>query len=404
MDNTPKVAIVIDETEYANVKEYQYESNVLQLGDPFQVKLGAPDGDYGLVRFNPGAPAEFWISDPTVAGGGKVRKSNGLVTRLDIASDIGSGTALQVTGADLGWHLANNCAPLWFNMKGATWERFLNACIYPHRIFQGVSDPGWGFSGVRLDNDLNVKKKVNLGRALVQQRLAQQLGDPLQILPPIQIEPGQTIADTLVHYAKLSKCLVNVSHDGYLQVFQPNYNGPALYTLHYHASDEADRKRNNVLSARLSRSIDGLYSQVECLSTITRPPFTENLEDPNRGKKRQSYTPATDARVASLQSSNLDFRRYWTFVDTEQLKDAQILARAKWFADRGEFDSYSLEYTVKGHSMDGYFFEPDTLCEVDDTVLGVRGTFYVCAVRYLRTMQAGTTSMLTLKRKNFLQA
>ena len=100
----------------------------------------------------------------------------------------------------------------------------------------------------------------------------------------------------------------------------------------------------------------------------------------------------------------LDFRRYWTFVDTEQLKDADIAARAKWFANRAGFDAYTAEYTVSGASQQGNFYEPDTMIEIDDSVFGIKGNFYVAAVRCSRDQASGTTTTLTIKLPNLLEA
>lgn len=385
-DRTPIVTLEIDGREYRNVKDYTYQSDVLSLADPFRVTLGSPDGDYGGT-ISEGSSVKVRMADPEVEGGTSVTKLTGIVTALEMSAARGTGTTLTVQGSDLGWHLVNNTAPLWFRLNRVSWKKLLEA----------VLDKSWGFAGVRDENTTNTKLK--LGRAGIQIFIQTTEHDFAAIIPPIQIEPGQMIADTLVHYAKLSKLLVNVSSDGYLQLFRPRevslaLSSPALYSFRHHSSESGDPTENNVESARLSRSLDGLYTEIVCVGTVVRKPLTENIDDPNRMKFRGEFK----------DTKALPFTRRLTFTDGEMLTRSRATKRAEWRAKRGVFDSFTLEYVVTGHSQNGLFYEPDTICEVDDTVLGVKGYYYVSAVRYQRTMQAGTTTTLTIKKPNLLSA
>jgi prophage tail gpP-like protein len=82
-----------------------------------------------------------------------------------------------------------------------------------------------------------------------------------------------------------------------------------------------------------------------------------------------------------------------------------VANRAQWKWQRGQFDSWTYEITVKGHSQNGIFYAPDTICEVNDTVFGISGKrFYVAAVRFSRTMQGGTTTTLRIHKADVLGA
>src|SRR5262249_24973294 len=147
------------------ITTFSYTSNVLQMGDPFSVTVPDPRGQF-VDKLLPGHSVRFYLSNPSVAGGARTPKATGIITQRELVSDA-RGTIIRVTGADLGWHLLHNDAPLWFNLRGVTFERLANACIFPHKVFKDrrgnpVADPKWGFQGIRTDNAANRKLKAHL--------------------------------------------------------------------------------------------------------------------------------------------------------------------------------------------------------------------------------------------------
>jgi prophage tail gpP-like protein len=376
-DRTPRVTVVIAGIEYPNITQYSIDNDVLQLGDPFAVTIPNPQGRLnGKIAI--GDSVEVFMADPDVAGGQKLRVLKGLITGRDSESADGTGTVLTVSGADLGRHLVDNDAPLWFRLRGATFDQLLRK----------VLDPSWGFTGVRAENDTH--RRLNLGRAGIAQEIAPAVK---AFIPPVQTEVGEKIADLLIEYARREHKLVNVSSDGYLQIWSPNYDQKPLYRLEYHRLDEPGYRRNNVEHARLSESIDGVYTNVACVGTVVRPPVTANAQNPNEGKFRGTYA----LNFATTPPAPLPFTRRVTFSDGDQLTKQQANARAKWRWQRGMFDSWRAEYTVKGHSQNGVFFTPDTMVEVRDSVNGVGGNYYLSAVRKIRDGQ-GTRTVLTVRR------
>src|SRR5579872_3273343 len=377
--------------EFNNVEEYCYDTDVLTLGDPFSVTLSNVDGAIS-GQVNVGDTVKFFISDPNVAGGAKVQKLQGIITSTDMIDDPQQGCKITITGADLGWHLANNCGPLFHRYRG----RSLN------QILADVIDPSWNLQGVRQGNDFN--RKAKLGRQGVIPKTT-----AYQVVPPIQWEPGMMIADVLIPLARRQKFLLNVSADGFLQFFKPvdaaqgfdvpNQNQYVLYTFHHHKVTEKSRSKNNVKSVRLRQSLDGVYTQVTCVGQVAYPPYANTASDPNAGRKRGDFTNAAAA----------PFKRYVSFSDADQFDTAAATSRAQWKWQRGQFDSWVYEVTVSGHSQVGpngefNFYEPDTLCQIDDTVFGVSGTFYVSACRYSRTIGKGTETTLTIRKAGVLGA
>lgn len=375
---TAQVSVVIAGQEYGNVAQYSYDTDVLQLGDPCSVLLPNPRGTLnGKIAL--GDALQLYIADPDVNGGARVQKLKGIVTIRQASSSDGNGTVVTVGAADLGWHLANNAAPLWFRLRGITFSALLRK----------VLDPSWGIAGVRAENDTN--RALKLGRAGVVQAIS---GSIDSIIPPIQIEPGEMIADVLILYAKRERKLVNISSDGYLQFWAPKKKGQPLYKFDLHPTDDARHTSNNIERVTLSEAIDGLYTEVICVGTVVRPPEILDPRNPNEGHFRGTHrAPAT-----------LPFVRRFTFADGDQLTKEMADDRARWKAERGLFDSWQYVIQVKGHSQNGVFYEPDTFAEVDDTVNGVQGVLYVSAVRYARDFRSGQTTTLTLRKPGLLGA
>jgi prophage tail gpP-like protein len=376
-DRTPRVTIVIDDQEYDRVADYSYDTDLLTLGDAFAVSIPDPNLRYrGLPKM--GQLVELFMEDPDVDGGAKVRKLKGRVTRRRRKSVQGQGTVISVAGADLGWHLIATDAPMWFRLNGATFDQLL----------ERVLDSSWDIVGVRAENDTN--RKLKLGRAGVAQQITPSVK---AFIPPIQTDVGQKIADVLIEFARREKKLVNVSSDGYLQIFSPKYNQPARYVFEFHSV--SDRRRNNVEAAEEEESIDEQHTDVTCVWNVIRPPTTTDATNPNEGRQRARYKPSPPP---------LPFNRRLTFSDGDALSQEMGERRALWRYQRGIFDSWTYTITVKGHSQNGFFFEPDTIAEVHDTVNGVDGRFYVARVRYDRNRREGTISQLTLKRPDLLGA
>lgn len=426
-DDTPRCSIVVRRTakdkgtEYTNVKAYSYDSDILQLDDPFSVTLSNNDGALS-GKLNLGERVEFFMSDPNVENGAKIQKLTGIITRRSGQSSSG-GNMVTVQGSNLGWHLSNNCAPLWFSLRGQTFQGFLDKVV----------DGSWGFSmPSRLGNTSNRGLKQGDRRRVSEQQQTSsfkkaqaefqaaapkmtqaqrtQAADNLavasrELIPRIQVEVGQTISDVLTTFARRLNAFVNVSADGYIQLFAPDYKQPSKYTFHYHRFDYPTRNLNNVQQATLEESIDQLFTDVTAVGEVVLKPVAPDAQHPNLGKYQKHYKE--DGKSGRIL---LPFTRRKTFSESEYVSGKLVEGRARWTAYRGQYDAWTYTVTVKGHSGKAnrdaptLFYEPDTMCEVYDDINGLSGTYYVSAVRYQRDMSGGTTTALTIKKPNLLTA
>jgi len=367
-----------DVVECDKIESYEYTSDVLSLGDPCGFTLANPAGAL-TNKIRCGDLIKVFMADPNVAGGETVRKLVGRVISRRASSERQRGSLVVVGAADLGWHLQSSCARLHFRVRGKTFAELCKVFI----------DPSWGFAGVRLGNSANVR--VKQGRAELEAQVNP--AGPKPPPPVFQVEAGETVADKLLDYAQRERVLLNVSADGYLQIWTPSYDAAASYKFRYY-SDDSRVKQNNVESAVLDETIDGLYTNVTCVGQVLSYQQKEHqTNNPNEGKRAASYVPS---------DRPLTFNRILTYGDGEAVSKAQALDRARRKYDRGLFDSWTYTVVVKGHQQGGVFYEADTMADVDDQVHGFAGKFYVSAVRYSRDRQSGTRTTLTLKKPNLL--
>lgn len=375
--------------EFVNTVAFSYSNDVLQLGDPFSVTVPNPRGEYN-ERFQVGARIKLYLKNPNVAGGELTLKHTGVIVSRDCTSSR-SGTIIQVNCADLGWHLQNNDAPLWFNLRQGTFEGLLNNRKW--------IDPAWGFTGVQLESESAKRKRLHNGRADVNFELNQQAIQPLYYL---QVEPGDKIADILFQYARRLNLLVNVGPDGKIIVWNPDYSQKPLYALHYHRNDEPTRSLNNVESVRVHHSMETIYTDVVCVGERVQFEF-DDPNNPNAAKLRGQF------QAGPPYAEVLPFPHWMIFADGEMFQRNLARKHAEWKYKRGIYDSWEARYTVKGHwgtdpNGQTWWWEADTMCELHDTVHGHEGLFYVASVRCDRTPDRGDTTEVVLKKPGLLSA
>lgn len=377
-DGTTSVTLTIGGKEI-KTKDYVYISDILNMGDPFSCTVPNPDGVYSDL-ITPGAAVEVRMADQNVSGGANILIFKGIVVSRDFVSNM-QGSIMRVTCADLGWHLQNNTGPVWKSLRGLTWQGLFDALI----------DTTWKFKGTSIGAYL-VDKKLKLGLAGAKLQVTPQ-AYPAK-LPRIQVEPGESCADILIKYARLSKSLVNVSGDGVLQIFSPTYTGENFYSFHYHKSAEKERSKNNLKSVTVNDSIQGVYTDVSCYSVVLLPESAFQSNNPNEGHFKGQY----------LKSDALPFHHVLSFSDAEQLSRTAATSRAEWKANRGIFDSWKYEVEVYGHQQNGSFYTPGVMCAIQDTVHGIKGSYYVQAVKMERSNSGGTKTTITIRKPNLLAA
>jgi prophage tail gpP-like protein len=284
---------------------------------------------------------------------------------------------------DLGWHLTSCHAPP--HMKELT-NVSLNELM---RVGGLLIDQTWGFAPTDFGVGNDKNRTLNQGRLGIERYQNFHAG---AILPFIQVEVGMAPFDILRSYAQREGFLINVGKRGDLIIFRPRYNQPPSYGEGIIYRGVADGQCNNVIgSPRLRQTIDGLYSKVDCWSTILAASAAAQAttDNPNYQYLHDSYTP---------EENPLPFFRLATFMDQEAVSSRLRLMRAKWKQMMDHFNSWEYTVEVPGHSRAGDFFASDTMIQVVDTLAGLDGLYYVQRVsRSLRGGGQGARTRLTLR-------
>jgi hypothetical protein len=369
-------------------REWSVTDDVLNVSDSACFTVANEDGR-NTGKFHLGQRVELDESDPDVANGQWVRHFTGRVTAIRTYTDVQGGSNIMVTCMDLGWHLTSSSAAMFQkNAKGKPVRVQLRNKTF-RQLIDAVVDTSWGFGKVVFDGDENARLKH--GRQVIVQNLNPQLG---AILPFIQVEIGQTPYDLLSLYAAREGLLINVGARGELIFFRPNYKNQAIYEVHLHPSTSASRTKNNVVGApSLSETIDGIYSQTQCWSTVVIPPAIQNTENPNEQYRHSEFTPSENP---------LPFARHLTFSDQEGINQTLRENRAKWKWQMGSFEAFLYEVELQGHSQNGGFFVSNTMVSVDDEINGLQGAYYIQSVRRSLTLRDGLKTQLKIRRPGLL--
>lgn len=369
-------------TELVNTVSFSYSSDALALGDPFTVDIPNPRGKY-TDKFFVGQTVRLYLKNPHVEGGVRTLKKTCVIVRRDQSCSM-AGSTIHLDCADLGWHLATNDAPLWYRLQGSTLYKLLTDS---HWI-----DPSWGIRGLddTTETDQRIKQGLNQGRVQAALDLQNILGTFVQI----QVEVGDKIAGLVTEYARRDNRFINVSSDGYLQVWKPSYQRESKFRIEFHGFDDPNRNINQVIDARISEDVTPKASHVVCVGEMVGGDLApNNPTNQNAAKRRGDY----------INQFVTPFYRRQTFADSGVFDYATAKKVAKWRNDRNIFDSWQAVYVVRGHwqkpdhNSRAWWWESNELCDVNDTVNGIKGTFWISSVRCDRNAQGDRTTV-TLRK------
>ncbi len=381
--------ILVEGQIVEEILSFDYNSDILNVTENATFTVDSKNKKYrDMLQI--GQKIEFRLSHPKVNGGAPTTKHKGrIVSRVPRYSPQ-TGTEIKITSADGGWHLENSHAPIWLRLLG---KDFSDLCD-PQT--SNLFDPSWDFPGVRFDGDIRrkLKQAIKTQVALLNQRA---LPDPAFV---VQIEPGDTAASKIIEFARRYKdennnagLLLNVSSDGWLCVYKPNDQQKPLYSVRCMDNDP----RNNVLEAELTETALTRWTEVEVVGEQIESeivPGTIDPNNPNAKKKRGKISHPTA----------LPFVHRHTVTDGEMVSTGQSQTHAEWIYRRGQFDSWSIVYTLNEHYQDGNWYESDTVVSVSDDELGVYGNFYVQAVHCSGIKNTGDTTRMIVRKPGLLTA
>lgn len=384
MPAATKGVIEVDGVTVEEVVEFDYVSDMLSVGEEAHVTVVNTRRKY-TAGLQIGSPVAFTMQHPDVNGGRPTVKHRGIILDRSPEHSPQGGSTISLVIPDLGWHLRDCCAPLWFNLRRSTYADLCDPTVF-RRNKRGEKvyfiDPSFGIKGVRFEGDLNRRLKLGLAQVAVEQNRV------IDQVYAIQIEPGDKILDRIVEYARRLNRLVNVSVDGYLQVWNPNYDQKPLYSIY------GSGPRCNVLRARGHQTARTVWTTVECVGQQIGYEGSQDVNDPNAQKKRGAvYHP-----------NALPFEHRLTFTDAEMFQSNLAQKAAEWRHKRGLFDHFWVEYTLLDHHQNGTWWESDTMAHVEDEELGLFGNFYVQAAHCSSNAREGDLTRVIIRIPGLLSA
>jgi len=393
--STPIAIRINEKQQLDNWRSYAIESDLLQPADAFSVTLNNPAG------FMVGKIAKYDLVEVLVDGAVQM---TGYVDDLNWSVD-GGGAKVEVTGRDL-FGLLVDCsiAPKTYRSKDllqlakaiagqwvGNWEVHNEAnrlalqkasarvkSLNSRRREWLDDDTGPSPAGVPIARYNRLNKLIKIAKANQTKMRA-------TVYPRIKVDPGQTAFDVLKKVAKAAELMLWLAADGTGIISRPNYAGPVQYTIDFHNAESALRDRNNVLSARCRDSGGSRYQ------TYTYAGSTLNTVDWWGNQTLQKHE-ITDPEVTIP-------RTIWAVGSAKSRTEAKRNAERQ--QQRAEFESLSLDYTVRGHKQGDLTWQVDSLVNVDDEINGFQDVYYLTKRRFTGDAE-GQKTELTLRRKGVL--
>ena len=367
----------VNGTTVEEILDWDYSDDVMSIAEECHFTVDNKARKYrDLLRI--GDKVEFILQNPSVNGGAPTVKHRGRIVRRHPKYNPRDGSTIGITSADLGWHLQNCDAPLWLSLQNKTYADVCDPAT------SGFFDESWGFTGVRFDG--NIRRSLKQGVAVV----ALQAQKALDVVHVIQIEPGDKVFDKIVEYSKRINLLVNVSPDGQLCCFLPDYSQAPLYYIRNVDGDES----NNVLDCEAEEDAKTRWTEVTVVGEQVGWDGPKDPQNPNASKKRGNVR----------HPGNLPFLHRHTVADGEMYQNGLAQKHAEWIYKRGRFDAWWVKYTVADHHQNGHWWVADTMVYVVDDELGLAGNYYVQSVRCRGSKTGGDTTEVVIRLPGVLSA
>jgi prophage tail gpP-like protein len=412
--DSPRLHVSFLGREYAGergAETFSATSTLTNLYDGWTLDL--PIGPQGMNEDLPGLNLHRWIpiklahADPRVDEGKPVPFVQGICTRLEHHTSAGA-SILRMSGYDLGKLLDSGAEP-WKRFRGQSLGAVINKLLDPSWLARNrPQKENWGIQGVTgllRDRVKKLGQPVGFGRAAAQQDVGKVYG---QLMPPLQTEVGETVGDVIARFARLTGIttstgsFVNVSADGYIQIFNPDdYKDAApLYVF----QDHNDERNFRVKHSSLILDGEDLYSEYDCYGSVIAPKqqyAQDKVTNPNAGR----FSAQTALSILG-PSDGLIFRRL-TFADPEQYSPEFALTRASWRQRQSLFKEWTVQLTVQGHSMPG----PDgkwrpivegNIAELNSSRLRIQGRFLIEQVTKRQNATVGTEADVVLRKRGLL--
>ncbi|USE78058.1 contractile injection system protein, VgrG/Pvc8 family [Cupriavidus gilardii] len=330
-----QVSLLIGGKVHSTWSSYDIDSDLLIPADAWQVELGLPRGEFPPV-VTEGERVEVRIGQDKIMTG-----------RIDeIAHRVSrGGHTLSLSGRDGAAILVDCSAPI-FVSKQASLQDIVANVVKP-----------LGISRIRIDAAaVATREKVN-------------------------VEPGESAWDALVHAAEANGLWPWFEPDGTLVVGGPDYAAPPVASLVM----RRDGNGNNVESLQHVRSIADRYSDITVLGQA-------------HGTSVEAGRNALRASVRDPALANRGIYRPRVYIDHDADNTAIARSRARKLLSDARLRGRTLTATVRGHrTSGGVLWSPGQRVHVLSEPHEVDAVFFLMARKFTGGRGRATTTTLTLK-------
>ncbi|WP_211249600.1 phage baseplate assembly protein [Microvirgula aerodenitrificans] len=326
------MSLLIGGRVHSQWSRYEIDSDLLIPADAWRVDLGMPAGEFPPI-VDIGAAVQVRIGADTVMTG-----------RIDDVEDaIGHDShTLSISGRD-GAAVLVDCSSPVFVTKQSTLAEVIANVVRP-----------LGISRIRIDAaSTRTSEKVN-------------------------VEPGDTAWETLVHAAEANGLWPWFEPDGTLVVGGPDYTQPPVASLIL----RRDGKGNNVVNLRRARSMAERYSDITVLGQAHGTAAEHGKHALRSGVKDPAMTVYRPRIVVDHDAENAEIAR----------------ARARKVLSDSRLKGFTLTAKVVGHrTSDGVLWAPGQRIHVLSEPHGIDGVYFLMARKFQGGRGIGMTTQLTLK-------
>lgn len=329
-DNT--VSLLIGGKVHSKWTSYEIDSDLLIPADAWHVSLGLPKGQFPPI-VEEGAAVVVRIGRDTVL--------TGSIDEITDPVDKGSHT-LSISGRDGAAVLVDCSSPI-FTAKQATLAEVVANVVKP-----------LGISKIRIDAAKSMTaEKVN-------------------------VEPGDTAWDTLVHAAEANGLWPWFEPDGTLVIGGPDYSKPPVASLVM----RRDGKGNNLISLSRVRSMAERHSEFTVLGQ----------------RHGTAVENGKHALKSTVRDPSVKVYRPKVVVDHEAENAEAARAKGRKLLSDSRLKGFTLAAKVKGHRTSaGVLWQPGQRIHVISEPHGIDAVFFLMARKFQGGRGQGTTTTLTLK-------
>lgn len=392
--NTDRFQLLVDGQEVPIASSYTVNAGVFEVPANFDMVIGhtglLTDLIQGYAEFT---PFELSVND--------IRVMQGDIT--DLTGVGGNATRLKVAGSDRLWRLtATKCD------SDQTFTEVTFADLVEYALKQvGLEDVSVVSSALAnrkaITGKTKIKETVDPSQESTETEIAKTVEQRTKtVLNSLAIETGTTWWDFLVTQFQRGGLFLWADSFGGFVLGQPNGKQDPLYRLFRQRGGSGESGNVTILGQPdFSRGVKARYTEFQVMGR----------KGSGKGGRGSAFSRQIDQEMVALlnplEADRADGgkrKKVETYHDDKVKTPAQAAFLALRKMAESRRNSFSLSYTVSGHTVDAIsgggrlVWQPDTTVHVVDDELGIDGPMYISNCQFSRDIQGKTITKLALGR------